>query len=361
MADMFGFKVIKQYERGIVFRWGRALPGVREAGLTWVNPFSERLRKVNMQIIVAGVPAQEAITRDNVTLKVDAVVYYRVVDPVKAIINVQDYAYAVSQVAQTSLRSVIGQSDMDQLLSERDKVNAHLKDVIDAPTEEPWGIRVERVEVKDVSLPESMKRSMSRQAEAERERRARIISADGEYQASKKLAQAAAVMSADPAALQLRLLQTVVEVAAEKNSTLVMPVPVELLRFFDRMAPTADHAQPTADAAEDDGALSPVPSTRGDNARVRDAGQPGGGRHQERAAQCHTGSKCGTGSRGYRLSTPAGRAAARPCERVTSAPARRLRPSRRPGRRRWRARGPRDRAAAGAPGSGTGCGDRPSP
>jgi len=236
MADMFGFKIITQYERGIVFRWGRALPDVREAGLTWVNPFSERLRKVNMQIIVAAVPAQEAITRDNVTLKVDAVVYYRVVDPVKAIINVQNYAYAVSQVAQTSLRSVIGQSDMDQLLSERDKVNAHLKDVIDAPTEGPWGIRVERVEVKDVSLPESMKRSMSRQAEAERERRARIISADGEYQASKKLAQAAAVMAADPAALQLRLLQTVVEVAAEKNSTLVMPVPVELLRFFDRVA-----------------------------------------------------------------------------------------------------------------------------
>jgi regulator of protease activity HflC (stomatin/prohibitin superfamily) len=259
MADMFGFRIITQYERGIVFRWGRALPGIREAGLTWVNPFSERLRKVNMQIIVAGVPAQEAITRDNVTLKVDAVVYYRVVDPVKAIINVQDYAFAVSQVAQTSLRSVIGQSDMDQLLSERDKVNAHLKDVIDAPTEEPWGIRVERVEVKDVSLPESMKRSMSRQAEAERERRARIISADGEYQASKKLAQAAAVMSADPAALQLRLLQTVVEVAAEKNSTLVMPVPVELLRFFDRMAPTADHDRPAADAAEDDGALPPVP------------------------------------------------------------------------------------------------------
>jgi regulator of protease activity HflC (stomatin/prohibitin superfamily) len=193
---VFGFKIITQFEQGIVFRWGRALPGVRGPGLTWVNPFTDRLRKVNMQ----------------------------------------NYAFAVSQVAQTSLRSVIGQSDMDQLLSERDKVNAHLKDVIDAPTEQPWGIRVERVEVKDVSLPESMKRSMSRQAEAERERRARIISADGEYQASKKLAQAAAVMTADPAALQLRLLQTVVEVAAEKNSTLVMPVPVELLRFFDRAA-----------------------------------------------------------------------------------------------------------------------------
>jgi regulator of protease activity HflC (stomatin/prohibitin superfamily) len=244
---MFGFRIVTQYERGIVFRFGRALPGTREAGLTWVNPFTDRLRKVNMQIIAAPVPGQEAITRDNVTLRVDAVVYYRVVDPLKAIINVQNYTYAVSQVAQTSLRSVIGQSTMDQLLSERDKVNAHLKDVIDEPTEQPWGIRVERVEVKDVSLPESMKRSMSRQAEAERERRARIISADGEYQASKKLAQAAAVMAADPAALQLRLLQTVVEVAAEKNSTLVMPVPVELLRFFDRAAPAPARATPAAE------------------------------------------------------------------------------------------------------------------
>jgi regulator of protease activity HflC (stomatin/prohibitin superfamily) len=243
---MFGFKVINQYEQGIVFRWGRALPGTRSAGLTWVNPFTDRLRKVNMQITVAAVPGQEAITRDNVTLKVDAVVYYRVIDPIKALINVQNYTYAVSQVAQTSLRSVIGQSDMDQLLSEREKINAHLKDVIDEPTEEPWGVRVERVEIKDVALPESMKRSMSRQAEAERERRARIISADGEYQASKKLAQAAQVMSADPAALQLRLLQTVVEVAAEKNSTLVMPVPVELLRFFDRAARNVGQAPSSA-------------------------------------------------------------------------------------------------------------------
>ena len=296
MADMFGFKIITQYEQESSSAGAGRCPVSVKPGLTWVNPFSDRLRKVNMQIIVAGVPAQEAITRDNVTLKVDAVVYYRVVDPVKAIINVQNYAYAVSQVAQTSLRSVIGQSDMDQLLSERDKVNAHLKDVIDAPTEQPWGIRVERVEVKDVSLPESMKRSMSRQAEAERERRARIISADGEYQASKKLAQAAAVMAADPAALQLRLLQTVVEVAAEKNSTLVMPVPVELLRFFDRMAPTADHARPAADVADDDGALARCPRCpRSDNARVRRAGQPSGGRHQERAPQR------GTGNRGSRL------------------------------------------------------------
>ena len=257
---MFGFKIITQYEQGIVFRFGRALPGTRTAGLTWVNPFADRLRKVNMQIVVAAVPAQEAITRDNVTLRVDAVVYYRVIDPLKAIINVQDYAYAMSQVAQTSLRSVIGQSDMDQLLSERDKINARLKDVIDAPTEEPWGIRVERVEVKDVSLPESMKRSMSRQAEAERERRARIISADGEYQASKKLAAAAAVMAADPAALQLRLLQTVVEVAAEKSSTLVMPVPVELLRFFDRAAPAAAPAATQLTGADATGTDVPPPA-----------------------------------------------------------------------------------------------------
>src|SRR6266566_3583435 len=250
-AEMFGFKVINQYEQGVVFRWGKLLPDIRQPGLTWVNPLTDRIRKVNMQIITATVPGQEGITRDNVTVRVDAVVYYRVIDPVKAIINVQNYTYAVSQVAQTSLRSVIGHSDLDQLLSERDKVNAKLKEVIDAPTEEPWGVRVERVEVKDISLPDSMKRSMSRQAEAERERRARIISADGEYQASKKLAQAASVMAADPAALQLRLLQTVVEVAAEKNSTLVMPVPVELLRFFDRAAQATGQARPAAAGIED--------------------------------------------------------------------------------------------------------------
>jgi hypothetical protein len=160
-----------------------------------------------------------------------------VVDPIKAVVNVQNYMFAVSQQAQTSLRSIIGQSEMDQLLAERDTVNRELRQIIDEPTEGPWGIRVERVELKDVNLPEGMKRSMSRQAEAERERRARIISADGEYQASKRLAAAANVMARDPAALQLRLLQTVVEVAAEKNSTLVMPVPVELLRFFEKNAP----------------------------------------------------------------------------------------------------------------------------
>jgi len=198
-----------------------------------IVPVVDRLVKVNMQIVTMSVPAQEGITRDNVSVRVDAVVYFRVVDPVKAVVNVQNYLFAVSQVAQTSLRSVIGRSDLDDLLSEREKVNQALKIIIDEPTEGPWGVRVERVEVKDVALPESMKRSMSRQAEAERERRARIITADGELQASEKLAQAGRTLSQDPSGLQLRLLQTVVEVAAEKNSTLVMPFPVELLRFLE--------------------------------------------------------------------------------------------------------------------------------
>src|SRR5216684_4504955 len=227
-------RVVQQYEQAIVFRFCKILYPPRGAGLTIIRPIGDRMQKVNMQIIAMGVPAQEGITKDNVSVRVDAVVYFRVVDPIKAVVNVQNYMFAVSQQAQTSLRSVIGQSEMDQLLADRDNVNRELRRIIDEPTEGPWGIRVERVELKDVNLPEQMKRSMSRQAEAERERRARIISADGEYQASKRLAMAANVMARDPAALQLRLLQTVVEVAAEKNSTLVMPVPVELLRFFDR-------------------------------------------------------------------------------------------------------------------------------
>ena len=236
IAAARSIKVVQQYEKGIIFRFGRVLPEVRGPGLHFLRPVGDRMQKVNMQIIAFPVPAQEGITRDNVSVRVDAVVYFRVVDAIKATINVQDYMSAVSNQAQTSLRSIIGQSEMDQLLAERETVNRELRRIIDEPTEEPWGVRVERVEIKDVSLPEGMKRSMSRQAEAERERRARIITADGEYQASKRLAAAANVMARDPAALQLRLLQTVVEVAGEKNSTLVMPVPVELLRFFDRAA-----------------------------------------------------------------------------------------------------------------------------
>jgi regulator of protease activity HflC (stomatin/prohibitin superfamily) len=254
-----------------VFRFGKIQPPPRGAGLTVIRPVGDRLQKVNMQIVAMAVPAQEGITRDNVTVRVDAVVYFRVVDPIKAVVNVQNYLFAVSQQAQTSLRSIIGQSEMDQLLAERDRVNRELRQIIDEPTEEPWGIRVERVEIKDVSLPESMKRSMSRQAEAERERRARIITADGEYQASKRLAAAANVMARDPAALQLRLLQTVVEVAAERNSTLVMPVPVELLRFFEKMTPAGPSAEvpPSladfgdAEAATAEAAIEGIPPAAG--------------------------------------------------------------------------------------------------
>ena len=246
-------RVVQQYEKGIVYRFGRVLPEVRGPGLTFLRPIGDRMQKVNMQIVAMAVPAQEGITRDNVSVRVDAVVYFRVVDPIKATVNVQDYMFAIAQQAQTSLRSIIGQSEMDQLLAERESVNRELRRIIDEPTEGPWGIRVERVEVKDVSLPEGMKRSMSRQAEAERERRARIITADGEYQASKRLAAAANVMARDPAALQLRLLQTMVEVAGERNSTLIMPVPVELLRFFEKMAPGPPQPIARPDEPEDVG------------------------------------------------------------------------------------------------------------
>jgi regulator of protease activity HflC (stomatin/prohibitin superfamily) len=231
-AAAVSLRVVKQYERGLVFRFGRVLDQVRGPGLAMIVPIMDRLRKVNMQIVTMAVPAQEGITRDNVTVKVDAVVYFRVVDPVRAIVSVEDYPFAVSQVAQTSLRSIIGKSDLDDLLTNRERLNQGLELMLDNPAVE-WGIHIDRVEIKDVALPETMKRSMSRQAEAERERRARVISAEGELQASDRLAQAAAAMADTPGALQLRLLETIVEVAAEKNSTLVLPFPVELLRFLE--------------------------------------------------------------------------------------------------------------------------------
>ncbi|MDX3629006.1 slipin family protein [Streptomyces europaeiscabiei] len=226
-------RVVKQYERGVVFRLGRLRGGPRTPGFTMVVPCIDHIRKVNMQIVTMPVPAQEGITRDNVTVRVDAVVYFKVVDAANAVIQVEDYRFAVSQMAQTSLRSIIGKSDLDDLLSNREKLNQGLELMIDSPAVE-WGVTIDRVEIKDVSLPDTMKRSMARQAEADRERRARIINADAELQASKKLAEAAQQMSEQPAALQLRLLQTVVAVAAEKNSTLVLPFPVELLRFLER-------------------------------------------------------------------------------------------------------------------------------
>lgn len=240
-----GAKVINQYERGVVFRLGRVRDPAKAPGLAVIVPWVDRLRRVNMQIVTMPVPAQDGITKDNVTVRVDAVVYFRVLDPVKALVDVQDYRSAVGQVAQTSLRSIIGKSELDDLLSNRERLNQGLELMIESPAL-GWGIEIERVEIKDVALPESMKRSMARQAEADRERRARIITADGELQASHKLSQAAAAMSATPAALQLRLLQTVVEVAAERNSTLVLPFPVELLRFLERNTNQPETAQPPA-------------------------------------------------------------------------------------------------------------------
>lgn len=240
-------KVVRQYERGVVYRFGRVESPPRRPGLCLILPGVERLQKVSMQIVTMPVPAQDGITRDNVTVRVDAVAYFRVIDPVRAVVDVEDYLHAIGQVAQTSLRSVIGKSELDDLLTNREELNSGLAVMIDSPAAE-WGVSIDRVEIKDVALPESMKRSMSRQAEAERERRARIITADGELQASGKLAQAAEAMDKTPAALQLRLLQTVVEVAAEKNSTLVLPFPVELLRFLEKSTPAT--ATPTGAAAD---------------------------------------------------------------------------------------------------------------
>jgi regulator of protease activity HflC (stomatin/prohibitin superfamily) len=241
-------RVIKQFERGVVYRFGRVQSGVRGPGLTMLIPIADRLQKVNLQIITLPVPAQDGITCDNVTVRVDAVIYFKVEDPVRAAVDVQDYMSAIGQVAQTSLRSIIGKSNLDDLLSNRERLNQGLELMIDSPAL-GWGIHIDRVEIKDVALPDSMKRSIARQAEAERERRARVITADGELQASEKLAQAAGVMAGQPAALQLRLLQTVVEVAAEKNSTLVLPFPVELLRFLEKATPQDAERAETTDTA----------------------------------------------------------------------------------------------------------------
>jgi regulator of protease activity HflC (stomatin/prohibitin superfamily) len=252
-------RVIKQFERGVVFRFGRVQSRVRQPGLTTLVPFADRLQKVNMQIITLPVPGQDGITRDNVTVRVDAVIYFKVEDPIRAAVDVQDYMSAIGQVAQTSLRSIIGKSNLDDLLSNRERLNQGLELLIDSPAL-GWGIHIDRVEIKDVVLPDSMKRSIARQAEAERERRARVITADGELQASEKLAQAAEVMSEQPAALQLRLLQTVVEVAAEKNSTLILPFPVELLRFIERSTPERDeHATASTNGETPELAAPKVP------------------------------------------------------------------------------------------------------
>jgi regulator of protease activity HflC (stomatin/prohibitin superfamily) len=223
-------KVFPEYQRGVIFRLGRLTPP-KGPGIFLIIPIVDRVVRIDLRTITFDVPAQEVITKDNVPAKVNAVAYFRVTDPSKAVVEVQNYIVATSQIAQTTLRSVLGQSDLDHLLTERDKLNARLQEIIDEQTE-PWGVKVSVVEIKDVEIPPNMQRAMARQAEAERERRAKVIAAEGEFQASEKLSQAANVLSRNPAALQLRYLQTLAEIATEKNSTTIFPVPIDLVEPF---------------------------------------------------------------------------------------------------------------------------------
>ncbi|RIK36873.1 MAG: hypothetical protein DCC58_18740 [Chloroflexi bacterium] len=220
-------KIVQEYERGVVFRLGR-LVGARGPGLILLIPFIERMMKVDLRTLTMDIPRQEVITKDNVTVNVNAVAYFRVLDPNKAMVEVADYVRATSQIAQTTMRSVVGQGELDELLSEREKINQQLQTIIDEQTE-PWGVKVSIVELKDVELPQSMQRAMARQAEAEREKRAKIIHAEGEFQAAQQLLEAARVIAVEPAALQLRYLQTLTEISVEKNSTILFPVPVDLV------------------------------------------------------------------------------------------------------------------------------------
>jgi regulator of protease activity HflC (stomatin/prohibitin superfamily) len=228
----FGIRVLAEYERGVVFRLGR-FNRVMEAGLNLMIPGVERMVKISLREVVMDVPAQEVITRDNVSVKVNAVLYFRVLHPEKAVIQVENYLYGTSQLAQTTLRSVCGQAELDELLAERDDVNRKLQEIIDLQTE-PWGVKVRAVEVKQIDLPPDMQRAMARQAEAEREKRAKIIHAEGEFQAAERLAEAAGVLAGEPAAIQLRYLQTLSEIATENNSTIAFPIPIDLFRAFSR-------------------------------------------------------------------------------------------------------------------------------
>jgi regulator of protease activity HflC (stomatin/prohibitin superfamily) len=224
-------KILREYERGVIFRLGRVLSKPKGPGLIFVFPPIDRMVRVSLRIVVMDIPPQDVITKDNVSVKVNAVVYFRVMEPQKAIIEVQDYLFATSQLAQTTLRSVLGEVELDDLLSEREKLNAQLQEIIDKHTD-PWGIKVQLVEMKHVDLPENMVRAIAKQAEAEREKRAKIIHADGEYQAAGQLTKAADIISTNPQALQLRFLGTLTEVATEKNSTIIFPIPIEMLRAF---------------------------------------------------------------------------------------------------------------------------------
>jgi regulator of protease activity HflC (stomatin/prohibitin superfamily) len=234
-------RILNEYERGVIFRLGRVIRA-KGPGLIILIPYIDRLQRVSLRLIATDVPPQDVITRDNVSVKVSAVIYFRVVDPVKAIVSVENYLYATSQLAQTTLRSVCGQGELDDLLAERDKINAHIQEILDSHTE-PWGIKVTVVEVKQIDLPIEMQRAMAKQAEAERERRAKVIGAEGEFQAASRLAEAAEIMQQQPIAIQLRYLQTLREIAAENNSTTIFPVPIDLFKPFISMAETYQKSQ----------------------------------------------------------------------------------------------------------------------
>ena len=224
-------KILNEYERGVIFRLGRVLGTPKGPGLIILIPIIDRMTKVSLRTVVLDIPPQDVITKDNVTIKVNAVVYFRVLDPLKCIIDVENYLYATSQLAQTTLRSVLGQAELDDLLSHRDQLNEKLQEILDTHTES-WGIKVSNVEVKNVDLPQEMQRAIARQAEAERERRAKIIGAEGEFQASTKLSEASDILSRNPMALQLRYLQTLIEISTEKNSTIIFPIPIDILKVF---------------------------------------------------------------------------------------------------------------------------------
>ena len=231
-------KVLREYERGVIFRLGRSI-GMKGPGLIFLIPIVDKMVKIPLRTVAMEVPQQDVITRDNVSVKVNAVIYFRVLDATRAVLDVENYLYATSQIAQTTLRSTLGESDLDELLSNRDKINKQLQQVIDGHTE-PWGIKVSTVEVKNVDLPQDMQRAIARQAEAERERRAKVINADGEFQASQKLAEAAAVIARQPLAMQLRYLQTLAEIATENNSTTIFPVPIDLIEPLIRARRAAE-------------------------------------------------------------------------------------------------------------------------
>jgi regulator of protease activity HflC (stomatin/prohibitin superfamily) len=235
-------KILNEYERGVVFRLGRVI-GAKGPGLILLIPVIDKMVRVDLRVVAMDVPAQDVITMDNVTIKVSAVIYFRVLDPNKAIISVENYLYATSQLSQTTLRSVCGQAELDTLLSEREKINAHIQEILDKDTE-PWGVKVAKVEIKNIDLPQEMQRAIAKQAEAERERRAKVIGAEGEFQAAQKLSDAASIIATTPIALQLRYLQTLREVAAENNSTTIFPVPIDLLTPFMEAAGRSGKGSP---------------------------------------------------------------------------------------------------------------------